>query len=450
MGDARKGDLRVDFDRRVKLTFLGSKVTTDAGLLAYRELDDVLGLTEMAEDRLCDSRMGGNKQHQLVPLLRQSIYSRLAGYEDVNDAQRLSVDPAMRHVVGGRAALTDKHAASTSEVGRFETETLSTKNNVTALMDLSGDWIDKVHQRKPPKRLILDMDSSVSETYGQQEGSAYNGHFGCTCYHPLFLFNQDGDLERAMLRRGNRASAKFWRRVLLPVVARYRHLDIPKFFRGDAAFARPALYRLLEQEDYQYAIRIPANDVLEREIVPLLKRPVGRPPKKPIVLYAGFLYRAASWGEHRRVVAKVEWHCEELYPRVGFIVTNIWKAPEDVVHFYNGRGTAEQWIKEGKNAVKWTKLSCRAFKDNQTRLQLFALAYNLANFLRRLALPPAVRHWSLTTLREKLVKIGAKVVRHAKYVTFQLAEVAVPRKLFQAILRRIAKLRRPETRGSPA
>ncbi len=433
MGDARKGDLRVDFDRRVKLTFLGSKVTTDAGLLAYRELDDVLGLTEMAEDRLCDSRMGGNKQHQLVPLLRQSIYSRLAGYEDVNDAQRLSVDPAMRHVVGGRAALTDKHAASTSEVGRFETETLSTKNNVTALMDLSGDWIDKVHQRKPPKRLILDMDSSVSETYGQQEGSAYNGHFGCTCYHPLFLFNQDGDLERAMLRRGNRASAKFWRRVLLPVVARYRHLDIPKFFRGDAAFARPALYRLLEQEDYQYAIRIPANDVLEREIVPLLKRPVGRPPKKPIVLYAGFLYRAASWGEHRRVVAKVEWHCEELYPRVGFIVTNIWKAPEDVVHFYNGRGTAEQWIKEGKNAVKWTKLSCRAFKDNQTRLQLFALAYNLANFLRRLALPPAVRHWSLTTLREKLVKIGAKVVRHAKYVTFQLAEVAVPRKLFQAI-----------------
>jgi Transposase DDE domain group 1 len=450
MGDGQKGELRVDFDRRVKLTFLGSKVTSDAGLLAYRELDAVLGLTDMAADSLCDSRVGRNKQHQLAPLLRQSIYGRLAGYEDVNDAERLRIDPAMRHVVGGRASQPEKQAASMSEVGRFETEMLSERRNLTALTDLSGEWIGRVHQRKPPKRLILDMDSSVSETYGQQEGSAYNGHFECMCYHPLFLFNQDGDLERAMLRRGNHASAKFWRRVLVPVVARYRHLDIPKLFRGDAAFARPALYRLLENEGYQYAIRIPANDVLEGEIAHLLTRPVGRPPQKPIVLYAGFLYRAASWQPYRRVVAKVEWHAGELYPRVGFIVTNIWKAPEDVVRFYNGRGTAEQWIKEGKNAVKWTKLSCGRFKDNQTRLQLFALAYNLANFLRRLALPPGIKHWSLTTLREKLVKIGAKVVRHAKYVTFQLAEVAVPRKLFRAILRRIAKLRLPETRGSPA
>jgi hypothetical protein len=218
MGDVQKGDLRVDFDRRVKLTFLGSKVTTDAGLLAYRELDEVFALTEMAEGSICDSRVGSNKQHQLVPLLRQSIYSRLAGYEDVNDAERLRVDPAMRH----GASQPEKRAASMSEVGRFETEMLSTKSNLTALMDLSGEWIDKVHQRKPLKKLILDMDSSVSETYGQQEGSAYNGHFECTCYHPLFLFNQDGDLERATLRRGNKASAKYWRQVLLPVVARYR------------------------------------------------------------------------------------------------------------------------------------------------------------------------------------------------------------------------------------
>jgi hypothetical protein len=422
---------------------LGSQVTTDAGLLAYRELDETLGLTEMAPGALEDSRVGSNKQHNLLPLLRQSIYSRLAGYEDVNDAERLCVDPAMRHVVGGRASQPEKQAASTSEVGRFETETLSTKSNLTALMHLSGQWIDAVHRRKPLKELILDMDSSVSETYGKQEGTAYNGHFECICYHPLFLFDQFGDLEWCMLRRGNQASAKFWRRTLLPVIERYRHCDIPKFFRGDAAFANPALYRLLEKEGYLYAIRLKANAVLEREIEHLLTRPVGRPSHKPKVFYHSFQYQAKSWQRSRRVVAKVEWHQGELFPRVGFIVTNLTWRSKRVVKFYNGRGTAEQWIKEGKNAVKWTKLSCRTFKDNQARLQLFALAYNLGNFLRRLALPKPIRHWSLTTLREKLIKIGAKVTRHAKYVTFQLAEVAVTRNLFAAILNRIARLALP-------
>jgi hypothetical protein len=443
MGDAKKDDLRVRFDSRLKLKFCGSKVTTDAGLLAYRELDEVLSLTEMGAEVLTDLRLGTNKQHGLVPMLRQSIYSRLAGYEDVNDAERLAVDPAMRHVVGGRAAQADNEAASMSVVGRFETEILSQRCNLTALMNLSSQWIDKVHRHQPLRELILDMDSSVSETYGEQEGSAYNGHFKCLCYHPLFLFNQFGDLEYAMLRRGNKASAKYWRKVLLPVIERYRHYDIPKFFRGDAAFANPALYRLLEKEDYRYAIRLKANAVLEREIEHLLTRPVGRPSYKPKVFYHSFQYQAKSWQRARRVVAKIEWHAGELFPRVGFIVTNLTKHSKNVVKFYNGRGTAEQWIKEGKNAVKWTKLSCRTFKDNQTRLQLFALAYNVGNFLRRLALPKPVQHWSLTTLREKLVKIGAKVTRHAKYVTFQLAEVAVTRHLFAAILDRIARLAIP-------
>jgi len=446
MGDTKNDDLRVGFDRRLKLKFCGSKVTTDAGLLAYRELDEALGLTEIGAELLTDSRLGTNKQHLLVPLLRQSIYSRLAGYEDVNDAERLAVDPAMRHVVGGRAAQADNEAASMSVVGRFETEILSQRCNLTALMNLSSQWIAKAHQHQPLRELILDMDSSVSETYGEQEGTAYNGHFKCLCYHPLFLFNQFGDLEYAMLRRGNKASAKYWRRVLLPVIERYRRYDIPKFFRGDAAFANPALYRLLEKEGYQFAIRIKSNAVLEREIEHLLTRPVGRPSHKPKVFYHNFQYQAKSWQRARRVVAKIEWHAGELFPRIGFIVTNLNKQSKNVVKFYNGRGTAEQWIKEGKYAVKWTKLSCRTFKDNQTRLQLFALAYNLANFLRRLALPQDVKHWSLTTLREKLIKIGAKVTRHSKYVFFQLAEVAVTRNLFAAILDRIARLAIPPPR----
>ena len=111
-----------------------------------------------------------------------------------------------------------------------------------------------MHQRRPPDGIILDMDSSESPTHGEQEGSAYNGHFGCTCYHPLFVFNQFGDLERVMLRRGNHHSAKFWRRVLLPVIARYRGLKVAKFFRGDAAFASPKLMKLLEAEGCWVAV----------------------------------------------------------------------------------------------------------------------------------------------------------------------------------------------------
>ena len=345
----------------------------------------------------------------------------------MNDADRLGRDPAMRWIVGGRAV--ERGGASTSQMGRFETELLATNDNLAALADLLGIWIDQVNERKPPKIIVLDMDSSVSPTYGDQEGTAYNGHFGCTCYHPLFVFNQFGDLERCALRPGNVHSAHEWRDVLDPVVARYRNKTLRRYFRGDAAFASPEVYEFLEAEGFKYAIRLPANKVLYDSIAHLLKRPVGRPPKEVRRYYANFSYRAGSWTEPRRVVAKVEWHSGELYPRVGFIVTNLSRPAERVVAFYNQRGTAEQWIKEGKNAIKWTRLSCRSLRNNAVRLQLHALAYNLGNFMRTLALPDAVEQWSLTTLREKLVKIGAKVVSHGRYVTFPIGRGCSPKKL---------------------
>jgi Transposase DDE domain group 1 len=440
-GEAKRPPLRVTFDRRLKLEFHGARITSDGGLLAYRELDDALGLTAMAASLLSENRRGRNIRHRLLGLLRQAVYGRLAGYEDVNDAARLARDPAMRAIVGREGM--DRPAASGSQMGRFETEWLATDANLEALADLSGAWIERVHGRKPPDGIVLDLDSSESPTYGEQEGSAWNGHFRCTCYHPLFLFNQFGDLERCLLRPGNVHSAEDWRAVLAPVLARYRGRGLKLYFRGDAAFAKPELYETLEAEAVQYAIRLPANRVLMGRIGHLLTRPVGRPPKRPQMFHASFSYQAQSWGKPRRVVAKVEWHQGELYPRVGFIVTNLSRPAERVVKFYNGRGTAEQWIKEGKQALRWTRLSCHAFRPNAVRLQLFALAYNLANFLRSLALPNEVAQWSLTTLREKLVKIGARIVRHGRYMVFQLAEVAVPRALFAVILRRIDRLRGP-------
>jgi hypothetical protein len=441
MGEPDKGALRLNFDRRLMLQFRGSTITSDGGLLAYRELEDTFGLTDTAADTLADARTGKNGRHRLAGLLRQSVFGRLAGYEDVNDAERLCRDPAMRWVVGDRAITG--FAASASQMGRFETKWLCRPENLAALADLPGQWIDKVQQRRPPTMIVLDMDSSESPTYGEQEGSAYNGHFGCTCYHPLFVFNQFGDLERCVLRPGNVHSADGWRAMLEPVIARYRGSVKRVYFRGDAAFANPEIYEFLEAEGIGYTIRLPANRLLQDRIGYLLKRPVGRPPQEVRRYYASFSYQAQSWNKSRHVVAKVEWHPGELYPRVGFIVSNLPRSAEGIVAFYNQRGTCEQHIKEGKNAIKWTRLSCRTFAANAVRLQLHALAYNLGNFMRALAMPKTAEPWSLTSLREKLIKIGAKVVSHGRYVTFQMAEVAVPRQMFADILSLIARLRAP-------
>src|SRR3954449_3568159 len=219
-GESKDGALKLDFYRRLMVQFRGCVVTSDAGLLAYRELDDALGLSAVAGETLADARTGKNGHHALVGLLRQSVFGRLAGYEDVNDAERLRHDPAMRWIVGGRAA--QGRAASPSQMGRFETQWLAAPANLSALSDLSGQWIDIVHGRRPPKGIVLDMDSSVSPTHGEQEDSVWNGHYACTCYHPLFVFNQFGDLERCTLRPGNVHSADGWMSVLKPVIVRYQ------------------------------------------------------------------------------------------------------------------------------------------------------------------------------------------------------------------------------------
>jgi hypothetical protein len=153
--------------------------------------------------------------------------------------------------------------------------------------------------------------------------------------------------------------------------------------------------------------------------------------------YNLFVHAVPGSGESRR--------CHQCWPVAlrTFGQSTLTRPAKRMVRFYNQPGTAEQWINEGKNAVKWARLSCHDFVDNQVRLQLFVLAYNLGNFLRQAVLPQAVRHRTLTTLRENLIKIGAKVVRHSRKIVFHMAEVAVPRELFQAILEGIMRLRVP-------
>src|ERR671919_801845 len=181
MGEGENTPLRLQFNPKVRLEFHGSTITSDAGLLPIRELDEALGLTSIASEYLQESRTGRNIRHHLVPLLRQSIFSRLAGYDDTNDAQRLAQDPAMRVVVGWQGS--ERSAASASEMGRFETESLTQEGNLRGLEGLNAEWVKRAVTRTVHSRIILDLDSSESPVHGQQEGAAYNGHFECVCYH---------------------------------------------------------------------------------------------------------------------------------------------------------------------------------------------------------------------------------------------------------------------------
>lgn len=279
------------------------------------------------------------------------------------------------------------------------------------------------------------MTRSVRPTHGDQEGAAWNGHFDRTCYHPNFLFNQFGTLERCALRHGNVHSTDGWRDVLDPVIARYAECDIMRFFRADAAYAIPAIYERLENADYFYSIRLRANAVLKDKTAHGLTRPVGRPSQTKVKrFYQDFEYQAASWDKPRRVIAKIEWHSGELFSRVGFITTIMPIDTALVVRFYSQRGTAEQHIKKCKHAFRLTRLPCRKFRDNEVRLKLHAPAYNQVTFLRCIELLEAMADLSLTSLQLNLIKSEARGVRHARSITFQLAEVASTSPMVRAIL----------------
>jgi len=441
MREGQKQGFQLSFNRFLRIGFQGSRVTSNGGLILVRELDERLGFGELTEENLTDPR-ANNARFSFADLLRQSVYSRLAGYEDVNDAERLSQDPTFRLI--GSEKIWDRGAALPSRLQTFETELLAEEGNFAGLARLNRELLGKAEALGSTYRTVLDMDSTEIPVYGEQEQSAYNGHFESTCYHPLLLFNREGDCLAAKLRPGNVHSAEGWEELLLPEIERQQRMSKEVAFRGDAAFAKPEIYEALEERVVKYAIRIPSNDNLERDIAELLVRPVGRPSHKPVVWYKSFLYQAVSWKTARRVVAKVEHHEGELLPRVGFIVTNLTLPSRAVVRFYNKRGTAEQWIKEGKQAVKMTRLSCHRFRSNEVRLWLTIIAYNLGNLWRRLALPQRISNWSLSSLQQRLVKTGGRLVKHARYYWLLLAEGHLSRRLFGAMVLRITALPVPD------
>jgi hypothetical protein len=337
----------------------------------------------------------------------------------------------------------DTSVALTSTLHWFETDVLAEERNYQGLTRLNTGLVQGAAERSPRRRVTLDIDSSESPVHGTQEQSAYNGHFESVCYHPLFVFNPEGDCLAAKLRPGNVHSAEGWDDVLLPISLIGIASVGGRSWSGRTPRSQcPRSTRHWNAEGCatRSGCRPRTCWSGRSRIEDLLTRPRGRPSHAPLVHYRSFHCQAASWNRPRRVIAKIEHHLGELFPRVGFIVTTPTSTNRAIVRFYNQRGTAEQWIKEGKAATHWTRLSCHRFRANEVRLLLGVIAYNLGNLLRRLVLPVAIQDWSLTSLQQRLLKTGGRLVRHARYFILQLAESYLTGPLFRQILARIGQL----------
>jgi len=410
-GESQKEVIRPDFNRAIRIDFQGAKISSDTGFILLREIDERFSIIDPMRDCLEDLRSPAHRKHALVQMVRQRVYQIAAGYEDCNDADFLRIDPALRLALG-----KDHQAgASQSMLSRLENDILGNAAGLQALEATLTRSTDTLLKRKNKKRLIIDLDSTEDPAHGKQEGVAYNGHFGKNCFHPLFCFTGNGDGLGAKLRPGNVHSADGTLTFITPVVERYRPWFKLFWLRGDAAFANPEIYDYCEDKRITYFIRLPSNANLMRLLEPHLNRPVGRPPKSGIqVKIVDLHYQAKSWSRPRRVVAKIEWHRGELFPRIGFVVTSSRLPAGKVIKVYNGRAEIENRIKEGKNTLRWDKSSCQRFEANQARLQMGVLAYNLLHMIRQFYVWGEEVRRSMDWLIKRLIKVGARVSYHAR------------------------------------
>jgi hypothetical protein len=410
-GESRKEVVRPNFNRAIRINFQGAQITSDTGFLLLREIDDHFRIIAPMEECLEDLRSSIHTKHSLIQMVQQRVYQIAAGYEDCNNADFLRIDPALRLALG-----KDHQAgASQSMLSRLENDVLGNAFGLEALDAALTRSTDALLRRKNKRRLIIDVDSTEDPVHGKQECVAYNGHFGKNCFHPLFCFTSDGDCLGAKLRPGNVHSADGALDFITRFVERYRSWFKLFWVRADAAFAKPETYDYCEEQRITYFIRLPNNANLMRLLGPHLNRPVGRPPKSGIqVKIVDLHYQAKSWSRPRRVVAKIEWHQGELFPRIGFVISNSRLPAGKVIKVYNGRAERENRIKEGKNTLRWDKTSCQRFEANQARLQMGVLAYNLLHMIRQFYVWGEEVRRSIDWLINRLIKVGARISYHAR------------------------------------
>ena len=410
--------------QNIKFQFTNKNISSNGGIFLYNDFIDHIDLKERLRKYIPFENHSWIK-HEPAQVIIQKILSLLAGYEDNNDVSDLQYDPVYRKIL-------DDNLASQPTLSRIENA--ADINTVQGFYDLNLELLHQKWQHEGKTEIILDPDSTDSVIHGNQTGSAYHGYYGSTIYHPLLIHEAGGDLIKAVLRKGNSGSAHKIVRFLTPVVEQLLKWEYIIKLRGDSGMGNPYLYEQCEKWGVEYVIRLKKNAVLLRKAEELLPL-AGLNKRKQSTRYSTFEYAADSWNKERTVHVKQVYHPNQLLPDYYFVVTsNSQMTTEEVFEFYEDRGTAENFIKEGKLDCSFTRLSCSSFWANAFRLQVATLTYNVHNCFRELILPDQLKSHYLSTIRTKLIKVGCRIIYHSRQIICQFGKSFKIKKLFEQIL----------------
>lgn len=427
-------------NHNIDVNFEGGNLSSDSGLLLIHEFIHQLGFDNVIKKLFQTNDHALFRIHTDFANFMQMLYQIIAGYFVDDRSDSLRNEPVF-------TACLDKPAlASQPTISRFfnrmDETTLKQFEDIqkkmrSIIFSLPG-------QR--PNIMVFDLDTTLLNTYGDQEGSAWNYHYQSDGYHPKVCFNGlNGDLLRIELREGTEYCSNSITEFMAPLfdefTVKYPYTNL--FLRGDSGFAAPELYEQCEANGCEYAIRLKLNSILTKKAEPFTRK-LDEATKDDKISYAcvygDFLYKASSWNKERRVVCKIEKPYDSIIYQYTFIVTTISSSPEWIVKYYCKRGTMENYIKESKNGFDFSAVSSSSMIVNANRLQLHAVAYNIINWMKRFVFPGAMVDATIETIRLKLIKIASRVVRHARKVVFMLCSSCPYKDSFFQILDNISNL----------
>lgn len=429
----------LESNKNFRVNFDGGNLSSDGGLLLLKEFYHKLGVKSLLKKHFHTTDSASFRIHKDHENLLQMLYQITGAYFQDDHADSLRNDSVLNAVIGKNAL------ASQPTLSRFHNR--MDAQSLEQLEEIQRIFRGRVYSVEKPEHILFDLDSTLLATYGTQEGEAFNYHYQAHGYHPLLCFDGlTGDLLKVELRPGTQYCSKGAAAFMLPLLVEYQkeYPETALFARGDSGFATDELYSLFETNGTSYAIRLKENPVLRRLAETLDSELYNLTQEDSVsyaVVYGEFLYKAGSWDYPRRVVCKIEKPYGQMLHMSTFVVTNMDASPKDLIRFYCKRGQMENFIKECKTGFDMSYVSSSSMIVNANRVQIHALAYNLFNWFRRLTLPESMRKDRIDTVRLKLLKIAARIVRSARYVYFKLCSYSPFQTQFYETLVNINRLR---------